>query len=439
MRVSKRSRSSSPQGLTSHSLPSLPAAAVSCPLDDAPSKDEKKLLQVAPSSSCGTISLRDFVVTLNVGGSFISALCSTLLSSPSYFIQWINNNFEDFDKDDKGLPFIDRDPLIFNHILNFFRGYGMPDDTNIYPFLAEDAKFYGVELLMKALGCRSLDHQWYFLRGPGVGPDRKEFSTVNILGVCGTEPLSVQKENHYICFYLEKVGTVEVGVIAAENIKGHLMLTGQDQAIGYRSTGELLYKLGSDVQYDSSLLTSTDKVTVRVQFVQENDPIIFPPVVELPRDEEHTAENTISSDVELPRAVFFPALPASSAREPANVDLNSAVTPSEDFFSPTTAEDRDSSTTSSHASNATAEDVRSHCLNTSSSQRTLFSSTSVTRSMSLPMLAPQRYKANITFETGARKCAVEWPAPVPPLCFAASMNGYSSVVITSSSPPAPPF
>lgn len=441
MRVSKRSRSSSPQRSTSHSLPSLPAAAVSSsPLDEATSKDEKELLQVAPSSSSGTISLGDFVVTLNVGGSFISALCSTLLSSPSYFIQWINNKFEDFDKDDKGQPFIDRDPIVFTHILNFFRGYGLPDDTNVYPFLAEDAKFYGVELLMKALCCRSLDHQWKFLRGPGVGPEGKEFSTVNILGVCGTEPLSVPKEDHYICFHLERVGTVEVGVIAAENFKENLMLTGQDQAIGYRSTGELLYKLGSDVQYDSSLLMSADKVTIRVQFVQEEDPINSPSVVELSHDEHHAEKNASSSGAELARDVFSPILTAPSARAPTAVDLNSFVTPSEDLVSPSTADDRDSSTSSSHDSNAIKDSAHTHCLKTSSSRFSLFSSTSETCSMSLPMLAPQRYKANITFETGARKCTVEWPAPVPPLCFAASMNGSSSsVVITSSSPPSPPF
>lgn len=448
----KRSRSSR-QGSLSLPLPSRKNAAGAValdPVDDACSEDQKKLFKVDPCFALIAEGKEDHVITLNVGGSTICTLHSTLVSSPSNFIQWIENNFKDFDVDDAGRPFFDRDPVVFNHILNFFRGYGMPEDTDVYPFLAEDAKFYGVEKLMKALGCFSLGKEWKFLPGPGVHPDRKEFSTTSILGICGPHLLPTLETHHFISFSLEKVGTVEVGVIAANNIKEHLMLVEQDQAVGYRSTGELLCKIGADVQYDTSQLGVADKVTVRVEFVKEEgfeeSPTSDGKLRRGPRGKGKGSSSSNSS--EMPKPVFssIPSTPlriASSNTTP-NTDGAPLAMLSEIF-----SDDR-VETSISHSRSILPSIVgqTSHQRTYDASIRSVTapsgllhsaSSASFTRGVGSAVTTLGRYSAKITLETGMQKCDVNWPAPVPPLCFAASMCGSSCVSIIKSSPPLSSF
>lgn len=430
----KRSRSTRP-GSTSPSLCppreiSVPAACSSS--DNCKIKEERKVIQQVPGSSFSILAKRDQVITLNIGGTGICTLRSTLLSSPSNFAQWIEDDFKEFDRDNAGRPFFDRDPMIFNHILNYFRGYGMPDDTNVYPFLAEDAQFYGVEKMMNALGCSPLDKKWKFLRGPGVGPDGKEFSTVSMLGICGTEPLSMLGK-HFMTFSLEKTGSVEVGVVAADNIKENLMLVEQDQAIGYRSTGELLYKVGGDVQYDNSQLGISDKVTVRVEFVEE-----FPATSPasggkqrhgVPRSESNGRMTHSESQAMVSLMTTRPP----SMQGPTGSEPHSDDTSSMDVGFGNITEDSSGTTGCEGVPNGRhkACDIRSLI---ASSKRHYSSGSLLTGSTSYQDVAPARYSAIITLEVGSRSCAVDWPAPVPPLCFAVSMNGSSSVLITQSSP-----
>lgn len=208
----------------------------------------------------------DGVIALNIGGSVITTLRSTLLSAPSNFRDWLTNDFNGFPRDASGRPFFDRDPNAFTHVLNYMRGYGLPDDTEAFPFLAEDAVYYQVHQLMKDLGVSTSG--WHFLPGPGVSSSGLEFSTCSILGVCGTEPLSPLDHEHFITIRFEKAEKVEVGVVAGTSIREDATLSQQDRAIAYRNTGEILTKLSDEVRYRDSGMPRGETITVRVIFNQ---------------------------------------------------------------------------------------------------------------------------------------------------------------------------
>lgn len=59
---------------------------------------------------------------------------------------------------------------------------------------------------------------WRFNAGPGVNQDGSVFSMQDILGVCGTEPLSVH-QTHTIVFKIDKCELVTLGVITLGDVK----------------------------------------------------------------------------------------------------------------------------------------------------------------------------------------------------------------------------
>eukprot|EP00796_Vickermania_ingenoplastis_P008351 gene8351-5850_t len=318
----------------------------------------------------------DGLITLNIGGVPITTLKSTLLRTPSNLQTWVRNDFEAVPRDRRGRPFFDRDPTTFRHLLNFLRGYGLPEDTDAFPFLVEDAAYYGIAALTAQLA----PGPWRFLPGPGVSPSGTQFSTTTILGICGEAPLS-EHEEHFISFRFEKADLVEVGVVSGHSIRENEMLSLQDQAVGFRNTGELLKKLGEDVLYDHNSMSKGDSATVRVFFERASEGLEVRGSVVGPTGRRHLSR--VSDEAE------------TEAEAGAPVGLPTASNHHDEAFSSMTDA---TVTTPRPASDAVLS-------------------------------------ASITFESGERSSTVVWPAPVPPLYFAVSMCGVSAVLITGSSAP----
>ncbi|KAH9586118.1 Potassium channel tetramerization-type BTB domain [Trypanosoma melophagium] len=202
-------------------------------------------------------------VCINVGGSSITTLESTLRSEPSLLSEWLNNDFAGLPRDAMGNPFVDRDPENFRHILNYLRGYGLPLATEQIVFLAEDAEFYRIEKLRALIDPPA---QWRFVSGPGVSPDNTLFSTDNILGTCGNEPLPI-KGKSILTLRVDKCELVSVGLLGTESPAENEPLQNQSHAITYCNTGELVRCFNGEQIYTSGTGFKTrDLIEVEVHF-----------------------------------------------------------------------------------------------------------------------------------------------------------------------------
>lgn len=358
----------------------------------------------SPSRASPPLNLQlpaeDFIVTINVGGTIFRTVATTLLQSPSLFHNWIAEDFSGFPRDAKGVPFLDRDPTTFRHILNYFRGYGLPEDPECYPFLAEDAVYFNCTNLMKAMGvCPPVLR---FLPGPGVSPDGLSFSTEQVLGLCGSEPLSFRERDHFIEFRYEKAEMVEVGVVAAHNVRHDAMLSGQERSISIRNTGVLMKKIGDDLINESAKpVARPETVIVSLHFARE-------------------LEGGPGAGKDKPSGEGVGLVPAS-ALPSSTAETNTAV-----IRAPT------SSSTSSGTTTNTSGGAPG--TSTEAADGSVFTPPP----SPLPVAASgpgSGYAAFLTFQIGDTKTTTVWPAPVPPLYFAASIRGASSVIITSSSAP----
>ncbi|KAH3762183.1 hypothetical protein Pelo_5994 [Pelomyxa schiedti] len=126
----------------------------------------------------------DSVVKLNVGGEFFATSLSTLTSvEASFFYSMFTGRFTSMTLD--GCFFVDRDPHMFRHILNFHRGQNVPvphlcnadlaqlaDDSAFYglPRLEEVLQQAGPRVLVPAAGTRPSPPE---LQRGGVEPPRK--------------------------------------------------------------------------------------------------------------------------------------------------------------------------------------------------------------------------------------------------------------------------
>ena len=91
-------------------------------------------------------------VKLNVGGTVFTTLLSTLTSVPNTYFESLFSGRWVLRPQADGCFFIDRDPLVFAHIINFLRGQSVPDFSELSPrelqLLRNDAAFYNISPLL---------------------------------------------------------------------------------------------------------------------------------------------------------------------------------------------------------------------------------------------------------------------------------------------------
>ncbi|XP_005112086.1 potassium channel regulatory protein [Aplysia californica] len=93
------------------------------------------------------------VVTLNVGGVVYTTTTSTLLKFPESMLGSMMSNGLPSTLDANGHLFIDRDGLIFRHVLNFLRSSQLclPSNFKDFDLLSAEADFYQISPLIDAI------------------------------------------------------------------------------------------------------------------------------------------------------------------------------------------------------------------------------------------------------------------------------------------------
>ncbi len=93
------------------------------------------------------------IVELNVGGSLYTTTRTTLTSCPNSMLARMLDGPIPVACDQQGRVFIDRDGLLFRHILNFLRNkqLSLPDSFTDYVQLHSEADFYGIEEILNIL------------------------------------------------------------------------------------------------------------------------------------------------------------------------------------------------------------------------------------------------------------------------------------------------
>ena len=106
--------------------------------------------------------MADEVITLNVGGQLYTTSRATLTKFPdSMFSVIFSGRFEPttsrVTRDKDGNYFIDRDGVLFRHVLNFMRMsvLRLPDDFKEFDTLMDEAEFYKLHGMIEALRNRS--------------------------------------------------------------------------------------------------------------------------------------------------------------------------------------------------------------------------------------------------------------------------------------------
>ncbi|KPI89117.1 hypothetical protein ABL78_1761 [Leptomonas seymouri] len=448
----------------------------------------------------------DRVIVLNVGGTNITTLQSTLCSSPSLLAEWAKDDFRQFPRDSQGHPFLDRDPNIFAYIVNYLRGYGLPNKADDLVVVAEDAELYQLEALKREIG---LDppSMWRFTPGPGVRDDGVEFSTSDILDLCGTEPLSTDLV-HTIVFRIDKCELVSVGVVAFQDVQLDMQIRRQKNSVCYCNTGEFVRFWSTDALYDQGVLyKSQDEITMRLQFALPGVPLepsaglqserALPPPLQPalvlaeplpsnvvpsnssgvtaaprpPSSANATLSSTVTtttrttvtiigtgSELHTTASALQPGSPVVDATANNRVPESNRGTVATANTVTTTPDTASIAVTSSNANpadaNTTTTATATPAFAPPIGSPSTFPTTAPTTgqgagappSPSLPvapiLLDPEDPDAAIgavvTFFKGDKEvCRARWPAPVPPLQFAVSMQGASAVSILRASSVSP--
>jgi hypothetical protein len=93
-------------------------------------------------------------ITLDIGGTKFATSKNTLLAFPNSYLAVMFSGVRDIKAEEDGSFFIDRDPYVFRHILNFMRGHNFNLDrltSQECEALEEDAEFYQVQPLIELL------------------------------------------------------------------------------------------------------------------------------------------------------------------------------------------------------------------------------------------------------------------------------------------------
>ena len=141
-------------------------------------KIEKSYLELdmlLPEENRARLKIKDFVrnmksgesdiVKLNVGGNIFYTLESTLTkkipkenSDEFYGTHLLEDMFEESEKSETKIQFIDRDPTYFNYILDHLRNPNeeliLPDDEFILKKIQKEAKYFMLDSLVKRTGIR---------------------------------------------------------------------------------------------------------------------------------------------------------------------------------------------------------------------------------------------------------------------------------------------
>eukprot|EP00758_Cryptobia_borreli_P011449 Tbor_TRINITY_DN5657_c5_g2::TRINITY_DN5657_c5_g2_i1::g.9452::m.9452 len=108
-------------------------------------------------------------IRLNVGGTLFDTTLTTVLKEvPSRLSKDFYSGFVHCPHDSDGNPYYDRDPDNFRHVLNYLRGYPLSLEPDAIVMLSEDATYYELEGLKKAVGLDPTAVVWRFHPGPGV-------------------------------------------------------------------------------------------------------------------------------------------------------------------------------------------------------------------------------------------------------------------------------
>jgi hypothetical protein len=93
------------------------------------------------------------IVELNVGGSLYTTTRTTLTSCPNSMLGRLLDGSLPAACDQHGRVFIDRDGLLFRHVLNFLRDkqLSLPENFADYVQLQSEADFYGIEEMLNIL------------------------------------------------------------------------------------------------------------------------------------------------------------------------------------------------------------------------------------------------------------------------------------------------
>jgi len=118
------------------------------------------------------------IINLNVGGTKFSTSRQTLTQiQDTFFTGLLSGRIHTF-KDDDGAIFIDRDPLLFRHILNYLRNRSLSFEEVNLKDLRSEAEYYGIAPLVKKLSlCEDLDKSgcgdvlfYSYLSPPSIPP-----------------------------------------------------------------------------------------------------------------------------------------------------------------------------------------------------------------------------------------------------------------------------
>lgn len=158
------------------------------------------------------------VLRLNVGGKLFSVPVDTLVSrdNNSYFhslLEMRENPFVQIQLDGDGNIFIDRDPDVFVHIVNYLRGYekfGKVEGTMLKK-LRIDAAYYRLFSLLHLIEDDKRD-QIRFRDGPGVNPDGDRLRVAFGVAVVGNHDLVTGK--HSISFQVVADEYVGIGLVS---------------------------------------------------------------------------------------------------------------------------------------------------------------------------------------------------------------------------------
>ncbi|KAK7490318.1 hypothetical protein BaRGS_00018479 [Batillaria attramentaria] len=111
------------------------------------------------------------VLRLNVGGSFYTTTRPTFLRHPASLLARIATGHHQVPRDDRGYFVIDRDGMVFRHVLNYLRTDRLllPDGFREVTLLREEAAYYELPGLVADLDGMLENRRKQLRRGGGRG------------------------------------------------------------------------------------------------------------------------------------------------------------------------------------------------------------------------------------------------------------------------------